>query len=109
LIWRKPGGDKPKGLGVFGRILGAPADRNLVNFYVEGDVTLIGMIPHRSADALAIGFSHTGISDRVHAFDIESGLTVARAYEALLEIATPMKSRPGGCFSPTSNISGIWG
>ena len=31
------------------------------------------MIPGRPDDGLAIGFAYTGISDRVHAFDVDFG------------------------------------
>lgn len=39
LIWRVPGSEDPKGIGIFGRLIGAPADRNLVDFYAEAGIT----------------------------------------------------------------------
>jgi hypothetical protein len=41
------------------------------------------MIPHRSDDAIGVGLIYTGISDRVHGFDLDSRLPVARNYEVL--------------------------
>ena len=71
LVWRVPGSEDAKGVGLFGRVIGAPSDQNLVDFYAEGGITFSGMIPHRADDSLGIGFAYTGISDRVHGFDID--------------------------------------
>ena len=35
LIWRVPDSKEPKGIGLFGRVIGAPTDQNLVDFYAE--------------------------------------------------------------------------
>ena len=63
LIWRVPGSEDPKGVGVFARFIGAPSDRNLVDFYFDGGITFSGMIRSRPDDAFAIGFAYTGISE----------------------------------------------
>ncbi|MGB0056693.1 MAG: carbohydrate porin, partial [Methyloceanibacter sp.] len=81
LVWRVPGSEDAKGVGLFGRIMGAPSAQNLVGFYAEAGITFSGMIPHRTDDSLGIGFAYTGISDRVHGFDIDSDLPVARTSE----------------------------
>ena len=47
LIWRVPGSEDPKGVGVFARFMGAPDDRNLVDFYFDGGITFTGMIARR--------------------------------------------------------------
>jgi porin len=83
-----------------GRVIGAPADRNLVDFYAEGRITFSGMIPHRADDSLGIGFSYTGVSDRMHGFDIDSGLPVAQNYEAVLEICYTMQLKSGWTLQP---------
>ena len=59
-----PGSEDPKGVGVFARVMGAPSDRNLVDFYADGGVTFTGMIPGRPTMRSAIGFAYTGISER---------------------------------------------
>jgi porin len=100
LVWRLPGSEDPKGVGVFARFAGAPSDRNVVNFYADGGITFTGMIPGRSDDALAIGFANTGISDQVHAFDVDSGEPVARNYEALIEICYTYQIKPGWTLQP---------
>ncbi|MEG6508445.1 carbohydrate porin [Methyloligella sp. 2.7D] len=86
LIWEKPGSDG-KGIGIFGRFMWAPEDRNLVDAYTDMGITFTGMIPGRPDDALAIGFAYTNISDNVSAADVDSGLIVAESYESLVEVA----------------------
>jgi CxxC motif-containing protein (DUF1111 family) len=67
LIWRVPGSEEPQGVGIFARFIGAPKDRNLIDFYFDGGLTFSGMIPGRPNDMFAIGFAYTGISDQVGA------------------------------------------
>ena len=50
LVWRVPGSEDAKGVGLFGRIMGAPSAQNLVDFYAEAGITFSGMIPHRADD-----------------------------------------------------------
>ena len=100
LVWRVPGSEDAKGVGLFGRIMGAPSAQNLVDFYAEAGITFSGMIPHRADDSLGIGFAYTGISDRVHGFDIDSGLPVARTSEAVLEICYTAQLKPGWTLQP---------
>jgi porin len=100
LLWRVPGSEDPKGVGVFARFIGAPEDQNLVDFYFDGGFTFSGMIKSRPDDSFAIGFAYTGISDQVSGFDIDSGLPVARNYEALLEICYTMQLTTGWTIQP---------
>jgi porin len=106
LIWRVPGSEEAQGVALFGRIIGAPSDRNLVDFYADGGITFSGMIPRRPDDSFAIGVAYTGISNRVHGFDIDSGLPVARNYEALLEICYTMQLAKGWALQP--DFQYIW-
>jgi porin len=100
LVWRVPHSEDVKGVGLFTRVIGAPSDRNLVDFYAEGGVTFTGMIAHRSDDSLAVGFAYAGISDQVHGFDVDSGLPVARSYEALFEICYTARIQTGWTLQP---------
>jgi porin len=99
LIWRLPGSKDPKGVALFGRVIGAPSERNLIDFYADGGITFSGMIARRPDDSLAIGVAYTGIPDRAHAFDIDSG-PAARNYEALLEICYTMQLASGWTVQP---------
>jgi porin len=100
LIWRLPGSEEAKGVALFGRVIGAPSDRNLIDFYADGGITFSGMIRSRPDDSFAIGFAYTGISDQVSAFDIDSGAPVVRNYEALLEICYTMQLASGWTLQP---------
>jgi porin len=114
LIWRVPGSEDPKGVGVFARVIGAPADRNLIDFYADGGVTFSGMIPRRPDDTFAIGFAYANISDDVSAFDVDFGEPVVRNYEALIEICYTYQINPGWSlqpnfqyiFQPGGNVAG---
>jgi porin len=104
MVWRGTG--DPKGIGLFGRVFWAPSDQNLVDFYADGGVTFTGMIPHRPNDALGVGFLYTGISNRVHGFDLDSGLPVARNFEALFEICYTAQIQKGWTLQP--DFQYIW-
>jgi len=114
LVWRVPGSEEPQGVGVFARVIGAPSDRNLVDFYFDGGVTFTGMFQRRPNDALAVGFAYTGISDQVHAYDVDLGEPVARNYEALIEICYTFEIKSGWTlqpdfqyiFQPGGNVAG---
>ena len=58
------------------------------------------MIPNRPDDALGIAVVYTGISDQVHGFDVDSGLPVARNYEALFEICYTAQIQTGWTLQP---------
>ncbi len=100
LVWRVPGSKDPAGVGVFARVMGAPSDRNVVDFYADGGVTFTGIIPRRPADAFAIGFAYTGISGAAHGLDIDLDQPVARNYEALIEICYTFEIKPGWTLQP---------
>jgi porin len=114
LVWRVPGSEDPKGVGIFARVIGAPEDRNLIDWYFDGGVTFTGMFRNRPNDALAIGFAYTNISDTVSAFDVDFGEPVARNYEALIEICYTFEVRQGlllqpdfqYIFQPGGNVAG---
>jgi porin len=106
LVWRVPGSEDPKGVGVFARFIGAPEDRNLIDFYFDGGITFSGMIPGRPDDGFAVGFAYTNISDDVSAFDVDFGEPVARNYEALIEVCYTYQVNPGWSVQP--NFQYIW-
>lgn len=115
LIWRVPGSAEAKGVAIFARFIGAPEDRNLIDFYADGGFTFTGMIPGRPDDAFAIGFAYTNISDDVSAFDVDFGEPIARNYEALIEVCYTYQINPGWSvqpnfqyiFQPGGNVAGI--
>jgi porin len=51
-----------QGLGCFGRISFAPADRNFISFYFDTGLTYKGLIPSRDDDTLGVGFGYAQLS-----------------------------------------------
>ena len=64
-LWREVGKDDPaqQGLSGFFRVAGAPSDRNLASFGIDGGLVYKGLIPSRDYDTLALGVSYLQISD----------------------------------------------
>jgi porin len=106
LVWRVQGSEEAKGVGIFARFVGAPQDRNLIDFYTDMGVTFTGMFRNRPDDALAIGFAYTNISDRVSTFDVDFGGPAPRNYEALIEICYTYQINGGWSVQP--NFQYIW-
>ena len=113
LVWRAPDSKGPKGIGLFGRVIGAPTEQNLVDFYADGGITFSGMIPNRPDDLLGIGFAYTGISREFNAAEL--GEPVARNYEALIEVCYTYQIQSGWTlqpdfqyiFQPGGNVPGV--
>ena len=113
LVWRVPDSKGPKGIGLFGRVIGAPTEQNLVDFYADGGITFSGMIPNRPDDLLGIGFAYTGISREFNAAEL--GEPVARNYEALIEVCYTYQIQSGWTlqpdfqyiFQPGGNVPGV--
>ncbi len=90
-IYRLPGGDATKGVGVFARVSVSPSDRNLVDVYADAGVNFAGVIAARPDDAFGLAVAVARISDGARGFDQDvrffSGLpTPVRDYEALIEL-----------------------
>jgi porin len=100
VLWRENGKDDPamQGLAGFFRAAGAPKDRNLAQFGVDGGLVYRGLIPSRDWDTIGVAASYLEISDDLRraqkgisaALDGLSpglGSIVPRAdYETVLEI-----------------------
>ncbi len=99
LLYRVPG-DDPKGIALFAEVIGAPSDRNLVDFIAQGGFTFTGVIPNRPDDAFAIGYAYTGISDDAAAFAVDAGDTVIFDYESVLEIVYTAQIVEGWTLQP---------
>jgi porin len=84
VVWQ-PGGDDPRSVSVFARLMGAPGDRNLINFSVNAGITMKAPLPGRDDDTFGIGFGIAKVSPAAAGFDIDSGLP-ARGSETFIEI-----------------------
>ncbi len=100
MIYRLPGESDARGISVFARVVGSPSDRNQVDAYADAGIVFTGLIPRRPNDVFGVGFAYTGISDDASGFDRDSGLSVIRDYEGILEITYTAEIRPGWILQP---------
>ena len=98
VIGRMDGGGR--NVAVFGRVIATPDDRNEVDFYAEGGITVTGPFAVRPSDLFGIGFAYTGLSDAAKTADRNEGLAVIRDYEALLEVSYQAIIAPGFAIQP---------
>ena len=68
MIWR-PSEDSPRSVSVFARLMGAPGDRNLINFSVNAGITLKAPFEGRDNDTVGIGFGIAQVSGGAQGFD----------------------------------------
>ncbi|WP_199540678.1 carbohydrate porin [Paraburkholderia kururiensis] len=88
MVWRA-GPDSPRSIGVFARLMGAPGDRNLVDFGMNAGVTLKAPFKGRDNDVagLAVGYAHIGSHARGEASDAAAFTpgTPSRSAETVVE------------------------
>jgi porin len=105
LLYRAPG-TKDGGLGTFVRVLGAPGDRNLLSFYVDGGLTYKGLIPGRPDDTVGVSVAYAQISGAARAFDADLAVfnpdvfQPVRKSEAVLEVTYQAQIAPGWTVQP---------
>jgi porin len=99
MIYRLPGAGDPRGVAVFGRVIGAP-DHNPSNIYWEAGVTFSGLHAERPNDTLAVGFADTGISPDISRAQRRDGRPVIASHEALLELSYSAQIVPGFVIQP---------
>jgi porin len=75
---------KPRQIGIVGRVMVAPGDRNLVDLYADAGMALTGMLPGRQNDIIVAGIGYAKISHAKQVFDIN----VARYTHAPYPIAS---------------------
>ena len=98
LLYRREG-TKDQGIGAFLRVMGAPGDRNLVNFYVDAGLTYKGVIPGRDSDTLGLAFAYARISDTAAKLDADMARFTGSAYpirrhESVLELTYQVQIAP---------------
>jgi len=69
-------------------------------------VVFTGMVSSRPNDVLGIGVAYTGISDEASDFDRDSGLSIIRDREVLLEVSYTFKIMTGWALQP--DFQYIW-
>jgi porin len=79
MVWR-PSPDSPRSIGLFLRAMGAPGDRNLLDFSVNGGVILKSPLPGRENDAAGVGFGIAKISGAAIGFDQDTAFYSGAPY-----------------------------
>lgn len=97
-VWREAG-TKDQGIAIFARAMGAPGDRNLVNFYLDAGVTWKGAVPGREADTAGLAFGFTRISDTAAKLDSDIRFFTGNPYpirrhETVLELTYQAQIAP---------------
>jgi porin len=98
MVWR-PSDDSPRSLNVFARMMGAPGDRNLVNYSVNAGITLAAPFEGRDDDTFGIGFGLAKISPSAAAFDRATAFfagapSPVRGTEAFIEVTYQFQVAP---------------
>ena len=106
-IYALPSGENAKGVGVFLRASASPADRNLVDFYIDGGVNFTGVLPGRPDDAFGIAGAYVSISPAARALDRDIALfggaaTPVRTAEATVEATYNYQVVPGFSIQPNA-------
>nr|WP_246025033.1 carbohydrate porin [Paraburkholderia dinghuensis] len=79
MVWR-PSADSPQSLGVFTRVMGAPGDRNLIDFNMNAGVVLKAPFKGRDNDSVGLAVSYANISSSVSALDRDVGSFTTPGY-----------------------------
>jgi len=87
--------------------MGAPGDRNLVNFYADAGVTYKGLIDGRDSDTAGLGVAYTRISDTVSKLDSDTVRFTGGAYpirrsETVLELTYQAQIAPWWQIQPSA-------
>ncbi len=77
--------DSSRSLNAFGRIMGAPDNQNLIDFFFNGGATLTAPLFGRDNDQAGIDFGIGRVSSRAAGFDRDSGVP-AQTTEELFEL-----------------------
>jgi porin len=102
------------GWNVFGRVMGAPGDRNLVDFYADGGVEYKGPFG-RPNDTVGIAYGYARISNPARLYDIEveefgGAFHPVRSAESVVELTYQWTLNPWWQLQPDlqyiSNIGG---
>jgi porin len=71
MVWRERGG--PRSIAVFARVMGAPADRNPIDFSVNAGINVKAPLPGRDDDSLGLGYGLAHVSRQLSALDADTG------------------------------------
>jgi porin len=104
MLWR-PDPEENRAIGAFARVMGAPGDRNLINFSANAGVTLKAPLPGRDDDTFGVGFGFTTISGGARAFDQATNFfngtsAPVRSSETFIEVTYQIQATPWWVVQP---------
>jgi porin len=79
MVWRRAP-DGPQSVGLFLRAMGAPGDRNLVDFSINGGVSLKAPVRGRDNDTAGVGFGIAKIGGAAIGFDKDTAFYSGAPY-----------------------------
>jgi porin len=101
-IWREAGGTRM--VSVFSRLMGAPPDRNLIDWSLNAGINIKALLPGRDDDTLGIGYGWAHISGAVADFDRDSSLGSfphpVRDTESFIEVTYQCQITPWWIIQP---------
>jgi porin len=88
MVWRAAPGS-PQSIGVFARVMGAPGNRNLIDFHVDSGVVLKAPFKGRDNDSVGLAVGYANISSAASGLDQDYAATRAaypvRTAETVIE------------------------
>ena len=101
--WREAGG--PRMLGAFLRVMGAPADRNLIDWSLDAGFTLKAPLPGRDSDTIGIAYGWAHVSPAAAALDRDTAhftgaFVPVRGAEHLIEATYQAQLAPWWVLQP---------
>ena len=93
------------GITAFARISWSPPDRNLIEFYADGGISVSGLVPGRPIDRFGAALAYMQISRDARALDTDIRALVdplypVRSNETLLEVIYEAHIKPGWMLAP---------
>ncbi|MDN7674271.1 carbohydrate porin [Burkholderia oklahomensis] len=79
MVWR-PSADSPRSLNVFARVMGAPGDRNAVDFALNAGVTLKAPFAGRDNDTAGLAVSYAKVGSHARGIDGDTGVFTTPGY-----------------------------
>lgn len=104
MVWR-PDPAGPRAVSIFARIMGAPGDRNFINFGLNAGVTLKAPLPGRDEDTFGIGYGLAAVSGAAGRLDKDTatytgGYTPRRGTESFVEVTYQCQAAPWWTVQP---------
>jgi porin len=99
------GNDDDRGVGIFARVSSSPSDRNLIDFYADGGIELIGLSDRRPKDKFGIAAGYAHVSSRARALDFDFQQLMGpswpqRSFESLVTAVYQYEVRAGWTLQP---------